>query len=295
MCVCVCACVCVCLCGVGWGGGPGGSTWQTASAALPIVALGTYFLCAVDLIWTSQGPNVTLGALLLVLVLVHSAVCGYVGRRLVLDFTEDDPKFDRWGRFNPVGFKWGQRLCVLGVGTFSLAFSKLLGREELSAQADTADVLFDTLRRLGAWCCGVAVTARQQLLPCRPLHATPPRPAPRRAVHHVAMHAPYARCPIRALLLPTFTIFVCGWALWRCAADRHVAITVALADIPAVAVSFSVVSRRVTSLYIVPTSTFPLLAVAAITMVINLVRVTYGFSTCCVKQCVTRWLLPLPT
>ncbi len=56
----------------------------------------------------------------------------------------------RWCRFNPESFKFNRWLCTMGVGCFTVAFSKLLARDSFSAQADTADRLFDSLRRIGA-------------------------------------------------------------------------------------------------------------------------------------------------
>ncbi len=46
--------------------------------------------------YAGQGPNTSAGAALLVLVIVHSFVSYFAAVRLVDDFAEDDPKFDRY-------------------------------------------------------------------------------------------------------------------------------------------------------------------------------------------------------
>jgi hypothetical protein len=73
---------------------------------------------------TGQGENVTPGALLIVFAVLHAGISYHFGVKLIDDFAEDDPKFDRWCRFNPESLKWDKALCLGGIGCFSLVFTK---------------------------------------------------------------------------------------------------------------------------------------------------------------------------
>ncbi len=63
--------------------------------------------------YAGQGPNTSAGAALLVLVIVHSFVSYFAAVRLVDDFAEDDPKFDRY------------LVCMCVCSTLPLALSLL--------------------------------------------------------------------------------------------------------------------------------------------------------------------------